>query len=344
VTRERCLRSDFIGSPRRSLFPFRLLLRNEHVERVETFDAVIDASGVYASPNPMGNGGAPCPGELDCKERIDYALPDVAGRDRARFANKSTLVVGSGHSAASTLLAITDLMHEFPDTQIVWAMRRNVPAHGAPYTLVAEETSTTRARLHTRANALVNYPNVKFLHSTVIEKLAHDGEQFHVEVSTRAADSSHIPHSSSLVVDNIAAHTGFRADLALAQELPLQLHSATGAPLKLGQALNRHNVEIGVGLSTGYAEKQPMEEAEERAQETQSGGDGRQSAPHDRWNLLINDPELLDTSEANFFVLGIKSYGRDAGFLMHNGFRQVRDVYKILSGDSGLDLYDGALD
>jgi thioredoxin reductase len=332
ITREACLRSDFIGQARRQEYSFRLLLRDENGnERTENCDAVIDATGVYTSPNPVGSGGAPCPGELNCKDRVDYALPDVAGKERARFAGKSTLVVGSGHSAASTLLSVADLMKEFPDTKLVWVVRRNVPEHGAPYTLVPEETSTTRARLHRRTNELIHHPNVTFLHSSVVESLSHDGRQFHVEVSTHDGVQSQM---TSLVVDNIAAHTGFRADTALWQELPIETHPPTGAPRKLGEALQAHNRRSGIGLSTGYAEKQPLEEIEEEE---------KQSAP-DRWSFLINDPQLLETGEPNFFVLGIKSYGRDAGFLMHNGFRQVRDVYKLLSGDMALDLYNGSLD
>jgi len=329
VTREACLRSDFIGQSRRSEYSFRLLLRDSlGNERIENFDAVIDASGVYTSPNWIGSGGAPCPGELNCKDCIDYALPDVAGRERARFANRSTLVVGSGHSAASTLLSVADLMDEFPDTKLVWMVRRNVPDHGAPFTIVPEETSTTRAKLHHRANDLVKHPNVRFLHSAVVEKIGHHGARFRVDVSTPEVGLS------SFEVDNIAAHTGFRADTKLWQELPIEVHPATGAPRKLGEALNAHNLHSGVGLSTGYAEKQPLEEAEEH----------EKNPGHDRWSFLINDPQLLETGEPNFFVLGIRSYGRDAGFLMHNGFRQVRDVYKLLSGNSDLDLYEGALE
>ncbi len=334
ITRERCLKSDFLAPdglntlPQRAAIPFRVLLRDRIGERVEHFDAVLDATGVYSSPNYLGSGGAPCPGELVCKNRIDYALPDVAGKDRSRFAGRSTLVVGSGHSAASTLLTCAELMQEFPATKLTWIVRRDVPPHGAPYTLVENETSTTRARLHTLANALVHHPNVTFLPRTVVEKVEHDGGRFRVEVSTPSRPQ---PPVSSLHVDNIAAHTGFRADAALWQELQVSTHPATGAPLKLGIELNAHNARAGVGLSTGYAEKQPDEEAAEKH-------------AHDRWNFLINDPELLQTGEPNFFVLGIKSYGRDAGFLMHNGFRQVRDIYKLLSGNAALDLYGGALD
>jgi thioredoxin reductase len=329
LTRERCLKSDFLdddglhGRSRRAEFPFRLhLAGRDGVERIEHFSTIIDATGVYHSPNVMGNGGAPCPGEKKCAAFIDYALPDVVGKDRARFAGKHTLVVGSGHSAASTLLAIADLMEEHPTTRLTWAVRRDVPQHGAPYTLVEDDVSATRARIHRRANALVEHPNVTFLPRTVVEAITY-ANVFQVDLQCDA-------ERKVIQCNNVAAHTGFRADDTLWRELQVHVHPATGAPLKLGIELNAHNARSGVGLSTGYAERQVQEE------ETQKKA-------RDRWSVLINDPALLDTGETNFYVLGIKSYGRDAGFLMQNGFRQVRDVWKLISGDPNLNLYGDEL-
>jgi hypothetical protein len=246
-----------------------------------------------------------------------------------RFANRHTLVVGSGHSAASTLLAVADLMEEFPQTRLTWVVRRDVPPHGAPYTLVENETSTTRARLHRRANALVENPFVTFLPCTVVDEIALDDNKNNFLVRLQSQQQNELV-SREVRVFNIAAHTGFRADQTLWQELQVKTHPATGAPWRLGEELNAHNTRAGVGLSTGYAQKQPQEETNE-------------DMARDRWNMLINDSALLESGEPNFFILGIKSYGRDAGFLMRNGFRQVRDAYRLLSGDNTLDLYGGAL-
>jgi hypothetical protein len=38
-------------------------------------------------------------------------------------------------------------------------------------------------------------------------------------------------------------------------------------------------------------------------------------------------------------VLGTKSYGRNAHFLLRIGFEQVRDVFALIAGQPGLDLY-----
>jgi thioredoxin reductase len=337
ISRERTLRSDLIDDPRRLERPFRILVRGPQGEQIVHADAVIDASGVYTTPNYVGNGGMPCPGESDLMERIDYAIPDVAGRDRARFENKTTLVVGSGHSAASTLIAVGDLLDSAPATRIVWAVRRDVPEHGDPYTLIPEDESSTRNKLHTRANALAHDERVDFHPRTIVDSIAREstpqGERLRVTLLTTTPQGQ---QATQVLVDNIAAHTGFRPDNTLYAELTVQIHAATGAPLRLGEALVAANHSKGLGLSTGYAEKPAKKEEPGNIEQLDE-------KVVDKWKFSPNDPDLLETGEKNFFVLGIKSYGRDAGFLMQNGFRQVRDAYKLIQS-CALDLYEGALD
>lgn len=47
----------------------------------------------------------------------------------------------------------------------------------------------------------------------------------------------------------------------------------------------------------------------------------------------------LRCPEPNFFLLGIKSYGRNPHFLLRAGFEQVRDVFTLILGKAELDLY-----
>jgi hypothetical protein len=94
--------------------------------RAHEYDAraVIDASGTWGQPNPLGAGGLPAHGEAACAQWIAYGIPDVQGRDRARYANKTVLVVGSGHSAINVLLDLLVLRDTAPATRLLWAMRR----------------------------------------------------------------------------------------------------------------------------------------------------------------------------------------------------------------------------
>jgi hypothetical protein len=101
------------------------------VVRVETAEgeseilaqAVLDASGTWATPNPMGANGLPALGEKAHGDRIFYGIPDATGALRGRYAGKRTVVVGSGHSAANALLDLAALAEREPGTGVVWAVR-----------------------------------------------------------------------------------------------------------------------------------------------------------------------------------------------------------------------------
>lgn len=87
--------------------------------------AVVDASGTWRTPNVLGANGLPAHGETDPQTRtfVDPALPDVLGVDRDRYAGRHIVVVGAGHSAANTLLALAELAAQEPGTTVTWATR-----------------------------------------------------------------------------------------------------------------------------------------------------------------------------------------------------------------------------
>ena len=107
--------------------PFELVVDEQGVERRYLADAVIDASGTWTRPNPLGAGGLPAAGERAHADRISYGIPDVLGTARARYAGKRVLVVGSGHSAFNAILDLVALRDSEPATQIVWAIRGGAP-------------------------------------------------------------------------------------------------------------------------------------------------------------------------------------------------------------------------
>jgi cation diffusion facilitator CzcD-associated flavoprotein CzcO len=49
-------------------------------------------------------------------------------------------------------------------------------------------------------------------------------------------------------------------------------------------------------------------------------------------------PNDLRNPEPNYYILGAKSYGRQAGFLLTVGISQIRQVFTLITGDAGLDL------
>ena len=90
--------------------------------------AVIDASGTYGSPNPLGADGTPARGEATVHDRVFYGIPDVLGTHRARYAGRRVAVIGSGHSALNTLLDLAELAKAEPTTDVTWIVRRPPPA------------------------------------------------------------------------------------------------------------------------------------------------------------------------------------------------------------------------
>jgi hypothetical protein len=109
----------------REAAPFVLPVRSaEGKEERILARAVIDASGTYETPNPLGAGGVPALGEQGAVSHLFYGIPDVLGTERARYERRRVLVVGAGHSALNALLDLAELARQAPATHITWAVRR----------------------------------------------------------------------------------------------------------------------------------------------------------------------------------------------------------------------------
>ena len=67
-------------------------------------------------------GGAPAIGETDLREKIDYGVPNIA-ECPDRYAGSRVLLVGSGYSAATTIVALAKLAEQVPGTRITWVTR-----------------------------------------------------------------------------------------------------------------------------------------------------------------------------------------------------------------------------
>ncbi|HEY1186462.1 MAG TPA: NAD(P)-binding domain-containing protein [Gemmata sp.] len=54
---------------------------------------------------------------------------------------------------------------------------------------------------------------------------------------------------------------------------------------------------------------------------------------------VIEPTGAPETGEPGYFILGAKSYGRNSGFLLRDGFGQIRKVFAQLTGSARLDHY-----
>ncbi|MEX5265262.1 NAD(P)-binding domain-containing protein [Kocuria sp. CPCC 205231] len=223
---------DKTRSASRESTPF--LVRLQYADgTLEDFraSAVIDASGTWSKPNPLGQAGLPAPGEAAAVAAgtITAPLPDVTGRDQDRFAGRHVLVVGAGHSAANTLLELGALAETEPDTRISWAVR------SADVTSVygGEDRDELAARgaLGTRLRHLVESGAIGVHPSFVITGFTTTAEGLGVRATTPAGEQQ-------LEVDLLVPATGFRPDLEILSELRLELDAAVDAPKQLGPLID----------------------------------------------------------------------------------------------------------
>src|ERR1700719_21467 len=119
---------DKLKSKGREAAPFEIRYQNGQDSRMVRTDAVIDASGTWHSPNPAGANGLRAVGEEQAASKIAYGMPDVLGKDRARYAGKTVAVLGAGHSAIGTLTDLAQLATQAPETKPIWLLRGNDPA------------------------------------------------------------------------------------------------------------------------------------------------------------------------------------------------------------------------
>jgi cation diffusion facilitator CzcD-associated flavoprotein CzcO len=118
---------DKVKTVGRDEAPFEIRYQNGGAPETLRADAVIDASGTWNTPNPAGANGTQAIGEPSNGSRIAYGMPDVLGRERARYAGKSVSVLGAGHSAVGTILDLAKLKEAEPATGIIWALRGDTP-------------------------------------------------------------------------------------------------------------------------------------------------------------------------------------------------------------------------
>ncbi|EWT02540.1 flavoprotein [Intrasporangium oryzae NRRL B-24470] len=290
VSRDGLDRSRTVGRAERP-FLVRIERRDGPVEDLRA-RAVIDASGTWAQHNPLGSAGLPPLGEERARRAglVVGPLPDVLGRDRERFAGRTTLVVGMGHSAANTLVALAQLAREVPGTRIVWAIRgsnaRRVFGGGA------SDQLADRGRLGSDLEDLVGSGALELV-------TGFSTRELHVAQDSKSVAVIGDTPEGERVIDGIhqvVAATGFRPDLTVTAELQLDLHPGLEAPRALGPLVDPAFHSCG-------------------------------TVPPHGWRELAHD------NEPDFYVVGMKSYGRAPTFLITTGNEQVRSIAAHLAGD-----------
>lgn len=263
--------------------PFLLQVERDGAVEHVLASTVIDASGTWTTPNPLGASGVPAIGEREAADRITYGIPDVLGTQRTRYAGKRVLVAGSGHSAFNVLADLMVLAGEAPGTEIVWSFRRQLSSQlfgGGEADQLPE-----RGRLGERVKRLVDGGAIQVFAGFQAARVTRTAGGLIV-----AGDDVTLPE-----VDEIVVATGFRPDLAMLSELRLAFDPAVEAPVALAPLIDPNVHSCG--------------------------------------SVRPHGAEELRHPEADFYVAGMKSYGRAPTFLMLTGYEQVRSIVAAIRGD-----------
>ena len=236
---------DKMKSKGREKAPFEIRYQNGQGPKVVKADAIIDASGTWHSPNPAGANGLSAIGEADTADKIAYGMPDVLGKERARYAGKTVAVLGAGHSAIGTLIDLAKLAEQAPGTRPIWLLRGSDPAKafggGANDKLVA------RGELGAAFAALVTAGSIKVESEFRVSHLVADGPRLVVgALSGRSARQA--------VVDELIVATGFRPDLDFVRELRIRLDPAIECPVALAPLIDPNEHSCGTVRPHGARE------------------------------------------------------------------------------------------
>ncbi|MEU4132242.1 NAD(P)-binding domain-containing protein [Streptomyces wuyuanensis] len=228
----------------RQPFTVRLVHADGTEERI-TARAVIDASGTWATPGPLGADGLPALGERTAADRISYRVPDL--RDdavRARYAGRRTAVIGSGASAFTALAQLAGLAADAPGTHAVWILRRGIS--GSTFGGGEADQLPARGALGLAAKAAVDDGHadaVTGFRTDAVERDT-DGRLVLVAEDGRRLDP----------VDEAIVLTGFRPDLTFLTELRLGLDERLQAPAELAPLIDPNVHSCGTVYPHGVGE------------------------------------------------------------------------------------------
>ena len=208
-------------------------------------DSVIDASGNWYNPNPIGADGLAIPGEREFREHIFYGIPETLGKERPLYEGKRTLVIGGGHSAINVALDVLHLKDENPNTKLFWGLRRNkiekllgggindeLPARGA---------------LGIAAKTAIDDGALELLAPMSVRRISGATNGLAVEIDVDG-------ETRTVEVDRIVVAAGFRPDLNMLRELRLDLDDVVEASTSLAPLIDPNLHSCGTVRPHGVEE------------------------------------------------------------------------------------------
>lgn len=206
--------------------------------------AVIDASGTYGQPSPLGGDGLPALGESAARDHITYAIPDFEDpRTRARYAGKHVVVAGTGASAQNVLVGLQRLALQDSSTRVSWLVRR--ADTGDAFGGGDNDQLEARGALGQRAREVVEKGPVTVLTSFRTATVAQTDHG----LTLTSSDGQTLQ-----AVDEVITVTGYRPDLTWLTEVRLDLDPVLSSTTKLAPLIDPNVHSCGTVYPHGAAE------------------------------------------------------------------------------------------
>ncbi|WP_280505899.1 NAD(P)-binding domain-containing protein [Nocardia farcinica] len=215
-------------------------------ERI-TARAVIDASGTWGAPNPLGGDGLPALGETATEAAgvLGYRVPDLDDPAiAARYAGAHTVIAGSGHSALTAIVALAGLAQTEPGTRLTWVLRRG--EIGTTFGGGDADELPARGALGERARRAVEAGLLRVVtgfRTAAIEPGSNGRVDLVADSGARIGE-----------VDRVVAVTGFRPELSWLSEIRLELDPALQAPVRLAPLIDPNVHSCGTVYPHGVLE------------------------------------------------------------------------------------------
>jgi glycine/D-amino acid oxidase-like deaminating enzyme len=209
-----------------------------HVRLFSPWPELVDKAAARLL-EPAGADGLPALGERAAVDLIRYEVPDFG--QPGGFAGKHTVVVGSGHSAATAIIELGRIAEAHPGTTITWALRRGVI--GNTFGGGTADQLPERGALGLRARRAVEDGLASLVTGFRTERIRRDDAGRAVLV---AEDRRELAPADSVVV-----LTGFRPDLSFLSEMRLDLDATLQAPRRIAAEIDPNIHSCGTVAATG---------------------------------------------------------------------------------------------
>ncbi len=246
---------DLLVDSGREADPFAVHVQTSAGRERLLASSVVDASGTWTQPNPLGADGYPALGEQEHADRIAYGIPDFDDPAVARrYAGKHVVVAGKGASAQGVLIGLSKLAHQdaadAPRTRVSWLLRR--PSVGDAFGGGDNDQLEERGRLGQQAKAAAASGLVTNVTRFRTESVTagHGGRLTITSVNGQQVTD----------VDEVIVVTGFRPDFGFLSEARLDLDPALGAARTLADQIHPDHHSCGDVAPHGYRELAQPEE------------------------------------------------------------------------------------